>query len=1111
MAKSYNITFNITGNENLSPAIQSALKALNALPAATRLAADKATRNISALNKSLAALGKIQADVDKFKALKKESAQTAQALANAQKQVNNLARAHGAGAENAQKLTRALNQLKNQQAQLKAQQSAARDAMKAARSIGDKNAFAQAKADAQRFTQELKNVRAQIKQTNADLKENRANARQFDAAKGEAARLKALLQSQQQDLQRLRTSLGSQGFNTSALISSERALQDAINQTTQALAREQAALERRSQIANNFQNAQQDMSNAWSNFQNSLDTAKTIMNPFTGAIDKAVAFEHTMSTLRSISQMDLIKAGDTAQAEANMARLTAQAKELGATTIYTTQEIGEAMVYIARTGWDTPKISGSITPILKLAAANRMGIERTADIVTNVMTAFGHDVDQIGHDTDVFAYTVTHSNQTLEQFGDAMKYAAPVAKMFGASIEEAAMMTKFMVDAGVQGSMAGTAMRQTMLRLTAPTKNAQKMFEEMGISASDARKEQMEAMQAATAYGVTLDNDLSPARKFISIMEQLDKGMAGQSDQEKLAALKDIVGVYAVSGAANLFGAGAGQAQNFTELLENCRGALSQTYDEMTADTFGAQKSFESAWEAIQLSVGESLLGITKTGYEIAAPKMASLSKFIDEHQGIVQAAFAIAAAIATATVAVAGFSLVMAGVRFAQAGWATAGLIFSDLATKITAARTALAGLTFANIGATLSSGLTAASAAARAFGASMLAASRAALAFVFTPVGAVLTALALAALYAAQNWERVAPALDAISNAVSGILLPAFEAAKNALANLFDVDLSGISNLIDGVGSGLVAAFIILGGTAASVLSAIAAAIADIIKLLADAANNVKNFINALTSADFSGMASSLKSLIGDFGSDLADVGIHFGQNIMTGLQGTNAALETYLHPSIDAQPIDTAQTQASLDAVGNSALNSSTEMQTAMTNAQTAAQSALTAGNDFQTAGVAAQSAVGGLNAMTDGASAVAGALAAKAAEIGSIHIPQPQLQVVTVTQAVQNNNAAGGIYGKGAFVTSFAEEGPEAAIPLDRSPRAISLWQQAGQMLGMDSSYSQPNFNVNISVTINGNANADDVRRGIEQSLPTVKRTFEEEFYSWQHERARRSYQ
>lgn len=46
-----------------------------------------------------------------------------------------------------------------------------------------------------------------------------------------------------------------------------------------------------------------------------------------------------------------------------------------------------------------------------------------------------------------------------------------------------------------------------------------------------------------------------------------------------------------------------------------------------------------------------------------------------------------------------------------------------------------------------------------------------------------------------------------------------------------------------------------------------------------------------------------------------------------------------------------------------------------------------------------------------------------------------------------------NAKGGIYGKGAFLTTFAEKSPEAAIPLDGSRRALGLWQQAGQMLGV----------------------------------------------------------
>ena len=45
------------------------------------------------------------------------------------------------------------------------------------------------------------------------------------------------------------------------------------------------------------------------------------------------------------------------------------------------------------------------------------------------------------------------------------------------------------------------------------------------------------------------------------------------------------------------------------------------------------------------------------------------------------------------------------------------------------------------------------------------------------------------------------------------------------------------------------------------------------------------------------------------------------------------------------------------------------------------------------------------------------------------------------------------ASGGIFNKGAFLTTFAEDSPEAAIPLDGSARALSLWQQAGQMLGV----------------------------------------------------------
>ncbi len=46
----------------------------------------------------------------------------------------------------------------------------------------------------------------------------------------------------------------------------------------------------------------------------------------------------------------------------------------------------------------------------------------------------------------------------------------------------------------------------------------------------------------------------------------------------------------------------------------------------------------------------------------------------------------------------------------------------------------------------------------------------------------------------------------------------------------------------------------------------------------------------------------------------------------------------------------------------------------------------------------------------------------------------------------------SNAEGGIY-YSPILTTFAEEGPEAAIPLDGSRRAKALWKQAGEILGM----------------------------------------------------------
>ena len=68
--------------------------------------------------------------------------------------------------------------------------------------------------------------------------------------------------------------------------------------------------------------------------------------------------------------------------------------------------------------------------------------------------------------------------------------------------------------------------------------------------------------------------------------------------------------------------------------------------------------------------------------------------------------------------------------------------------------------------------------------------------------------------------------------------------------------------------------------------------------------------------------------------------------------------------------------------------------------------------------------------------------------------------------------ESANAIGGIYGQGAFHTTFAENSPEAAIPIDGSSRSMDLWRQTGHMLGVDNMGGGINVNLTVPVTVNG---------------------------------------
>lgn len=94
-----------------------------------------------------------------------------------------------------------------------------------------------------------------------------------------------------------------------------------------------------------------------------------------------------------------------------------------------------------------------------------------------------------------------------------------------------------------------------------------------------------------------------------------------------------------------------------------------------------------------------------------------------------------------------------------------------------------------------------------------------------------------------------------------------------------------------------------------------------------------------------------------------------------------------------------------------------------------------------------------------------------------------------------------NAAGGIYNQGSFLTTFAEDSPEAAIPIDGSRRALGLWQETGRRLGaLNASGIAPQrsgtrsttINFAPQITIQGNADKSTMESAMKDAVSDLRR-------------------
>lgn len=329
--------------------------------------------------------------------------------------------------------------------------------------------------------------------------------------------------------------------------------------------------------------------------QSTVASTESATSKMAGLMKKSAAVIGVASVAAAKKTIDVGKSFETGMSEVqaisgasgkDLEKLSAKAKQMGATTKFSATESATALKYMAMAGWKTNQMVSGLSGVMNLAAASGEDLGTVSDIVTDSMTAFGLKAKDSGHFADVLAKASSSSNTNVAMMGETFKYVAPLAGSMKYSIEDTATAIGLMANAGIKGSQAGTELRSILTRLVKPPKDAAAALSALGISTTKA------------------DGSMKPMRQT---MAELREKFSGLTDSQKSQYAAAIAGQEAMSGLLAIVNASDSDFNKLQKAIDNSSGAAKKQADIMNNNLQGALYDLGSAAEAVGIGIYEDI------------------------------------------------------------------------------------------------------------------------------------------------------------------------------------------------------------------------------------------------------------------------------------------------------------------------------------------------------------------------------------------------------------------------------------------------------------------------------------------------------------------------
>lgn len=362
-----------------------------------------------------------------------------------------------------------------------------------------------------------------------------------------------------------------------------------------------------------LEGSQRRISAIKSTFSKGMNTAKTVAG--VGAIGTAAtAAGVAMSSLNTAGdfQAQMAKVGAKTEAtKTEMEALNKEALRLGASSSLSSSQVAVAMDELGAKGMDANKIIAAMPGMIAAAEASGEDLALVSNVVTSAINSYSMEASQASRVADIMSMSANKTAAGVSDLGYSFKYAAPVSHTLGIKLEELAAATGLLVDKGLAGEQAGTALRMSLIRLSDPPKEASKALDKLNMSAIDSK---------------------GKFKSLAEIAESWKKSTVGLTDAQKVQYAATIFGTEASTAMLSLFDSGPQKIKAMTKELENSSGAAAKAAAVMKDNYAGSKEQMLGAFESAQIAFATPALDVLKDTFD-------GVASMIENNMGGIQKA----------------------------------------------------------------------------------------------------------------------------------------------------------------------------------------------------------------------------------------------------------------------------------------------------------------------------------------------------------------------------------------------------------------------------------------------------------------------------------------